>query len=500
VAVMKVSRAPSAAKDAGRASAALGIGCIAAFLFPFAVAGAVMLTMSLRRLAQGNWREGLLLGGGGVLFGGVAVAYMAAMLGARRKLQEQEELRSRHPDQPWLWQRDWAAGRIEDSSRSTLWTSWAFTVFWNMIGFPSGYLGVQAALQQGKPGGYVALIFPLIGIGLLVWAVRSTIRYRKYGVSRLELATIPAVIGHSLAGTVPVSTSIESPEGFLANLSCVRRVTSGSGKNRSTSETVLWQDEQRTTGGRARDAAGWRTDVPVQFRIPTEAESCSLGDPDNRVLWRLTVGASVPGVDYASVFEIPVFRTEASAVPPSESEMRLAAEQARALAEYRQPADSRIRVTNRSQGVEIVFPPARNPGAAAGVTAFTLLWGGICWGLVHYKAPLLFPVVFGLFELLLLWMSLQLWLGVSRVTAEPGKLLLAKGIGSPGGEHTLPSAEVADVIAAIGMQAGAIPYYDVVVRQKDGKKVTAGRSVRDKHEAEWLAVTIKRALDLPTGT
>ena len=116
------------------------------------------------------------------------------------------------------------------------------------------------------------------------------------------------------------------------------------------------------------------------------------------------------------------------------------------------------------------------------------------------QGPLAFPIVFGLFELLLLWISLQLWLGVSRVTAERGMLLLARGIGFPGGERALPSAEVADISATIGMQAGAIPYYDVVVRQKDGKKVTAGSSVRDKHEAEWLAVTIKKALGLPTAT
>ena len=494
-----VSSASPAANKPGKATEALGIGCVALFFLPFAIAGGVLLTQSVRRLAQGNWREGLLLAGGGVLFGGVGLAGMAAMWAGRRKLQDQTELRSKNPDQPWRWQRYWAAGRIEDSSRGTLWTSWAFAVFWNMIAFPGGYLGVQAALRQGQPGGYVALIFPAVGTGLLVWAVRATIRYRKYGVSRFELSTIPAVIGHSLAGTVRVTTIIESQEGFLATLSCVRRVTSGSGKSRSTSETLLWQDQRRAAGGRARDAAGWRTDIPIQFRIPAEAESCSLGDPDNRVLWRLTVSASVPGVDYSSVFDIPVFRTEASAAPPTESEIRLAAEQARALAEYRPPADSRIQVIANSQGTEILFPPARNPGAATGVTTFTLIWGGICWGLVHYRAPLVFPVVFGAFELLLLWISLQLWLGFSRVTAGPGKLLLAKGIGFPGRERRLPSAEVADVIATIGMQAGSIPFYDVVIQQKDGKKVTAGSSVRDKQEAEWLAVTIKRALGLTTS-
>ena len=49
---------------------------------------------------------------------------------------------------------------------------------------------------------------------------------------------------------------------------------------------------------------------------------------------------------------------------------------------------------------------------------------------------------------------------------------------------------------AIGMQAGNTVYYDVVIRRKDGKKTTAGRSVRDKREAEWLAATIKKALGI----
>jgi hypothetical protein len=41
------------------------------------------------------------------------------------------------------------------------------------------------------------------------------------------------------------------------------------------------------------------------------------------------------------------------------------------------------------------------------------------------------------------------------------------------------AAAVADVVTAIGMQAG---------------KTIASRSVRDKREAEWLAATIKKAL------
>jgi hypothetical protein len=46
------------------------------------------------------------------------------------------------------------------------------------------------------------------------------------------------------------------------------------------------------------------------------------------------------------------------------------------------------------------------------------------------------------------------------------------------------------------MQAGTTPYYDLTIVLKNKKKVIAGRSVRDKREAEWLAITIKQTLGL----
>jgi hypothetical protein len=109
-----------------------------------------------------------------------------------------------------------------------------------------------------------------------------------------------------------------------------------------------------------------------------------------------------------------------------------------------------------------------------------------------------FPIVFGLCELLLGWVVLELWLGVSRAGVRSDGIVVAKGLGYPGREQKIAVDSIADVVPTIGMQAGSTPYYDVVVRRKDGKKVIAGRSVRDKREAEWLAITIKKELGLPT--
>jgi hypothetical protein len=44
------------------------------------------------------------------------------------------------------------------------------------------------------------------------------------------------------------------------------------------------------------------------------------------------------------------------------------------------------------------------------------------------------------------------------------------------------------------MQAGNTPYYDVILIRKDGKQIPAGRGIRDKREAEWLAGTLREAL------
>jgi uncharacterized membrane protein YedE/YeeE len=192
----------------------------------------------------------------GLVFGGTAAAGWTLLLIGRRKLQQQEKLRARYPDQPWMWREEWAAGRISDSGRTAVWGSWIFSTLWNLISFPAAYLAIRAAQQAGNSKAYVALLFPLAGSGLLIWAIRNTLRLRKYGTSVLELSTLPGTIGHRLAGQVRASAVLQSVESFTVALSCINRVTSGSGKSQSNSERILWQDEQRLRGEACRDAGG----------------------------------------------------------------------------------------------------------------------------------------------------------------------------------------------------------------------------------------------------
>jgi hypothetical protein len=466
------------------------VAFFALFLLPFGVAGVATMVAGIARIVQGNWREGLPFLLFGAVFTGFAAGGLVLIVWGRRKLREMERLRTMHPDQPWLWRRAWAAGRIHDSTRRTLWVSWIFAAFWNAISLPVGFLGVQAALREANPKAFLALLFPMVGAGLLVWAVRLTLRYLKYGTSRLELSTVPGSIGGRIAGIVRVPARLQPEDGFAATLSCVRRITTRSGKNSSTSERILWQEESRARGEPVRDAAGSGMRVPLSFRIPADAMASDSTNPRDEIVWRLTLSANVPGVDYHSSFDVPVFRTREVFAEADDAKL----EEPPAEADFRQPPTSRITVTRNQRGTEIYFAAARNPGVAASSTLLAIVWTGFLAVLVAADAPWLFLVVFGLFELLLVVGVLQFWFGVSRVAADRVQVTVAQGYLFPGRERTIPTGQIANVITKIGMQAGSTPYYDVVLVRKGGKPVIAGRYVREKREAEWVVQTLKAAL------
>jgi hypothetical protein len=469
---------------------AAGLGCMVLFMLPFAAVGVFTMGQGVRHAAGGEWGSAAFMGLFGLVFGLVGFGGILAALKARRAGTETDAVRARHPEAPWMWRADWVAGKIEDGSHSTMIAAWAFAAFWNLISLPAAFFGVRQALREESYGVLLVLIFPAVGLGLLVWAIRAAIRFRRFGVSRLELSTVPAPVGRALRGTVVATGALNAHPGLRVTLTCVRRVTTGAGKSRSTNERVLWQEERHTQGRQTRSAEGMMTSIPVAFDLPGDAEPSDDTNSRNQVVWRLSVSADVPGVDYASTFEVPVFRTTESVEAPSAEPAA-----APALVEpFVQPATSRVRVTRNRRGTEIVFPAARNPGTSAALTCFVAMWLAVVWATVHFGAPMLLQIVFGAFGLVLLWATVASWLGVTQVTVGDGAVAVATGLLGPMRERRLTADEVAEVTTRIGMQSGNTPYYDLILVRKDGKRMSAGRGIRDKQEAEWLAATMREAL------
>ena len=113
-----------------------------------------------------------------------------------------------------------------------------FAVIWKAISAPLWFLlPEEIMLKQNYPAA-LGLLFPLVGIGLAGWATYVVIRWKKFGRSVFFLATVPAPLGGMLRGELRCPSAIDSDE-LEIQLKCERRITSGSGKNRSTRSTIV---------------------------------------------------------------------------------------------------------------------------------------------------------------------------------------------------------------------------------------------------------------------
>jgi hypothetical protein len=261
-------------------------------------------------------------------------------------------------------------------------------------------------------------LFPVI---LLVGALRATIRRERYGKTYLEFNSLPFSPGKRVSGQIQLRLPNSTPHGVDLQLSCVRRIITGSGKQQTTNEIVLWQGEKNVP--QAALASGpLGTAIPVDFGIPQDAYETDHEQPRDQLLWLLTAKADVPGVDYSDKFEVPVFRTAGGAASPSPdtfasgfaSTFGSAAAAGTAPAfesdssEVSAPLHPKVVVSTTNDGsTEFFFPAFRNRGQTLGLLLFTLVWTGIVYFLAHSKAPFFFAPVFGFFDFILVYGFLQ---------------------------------------------------------------------------------------------
>jgi len=119
----------------------------------------------------------------------------------------------------------------------------------------------------------------------------------------LELSPATVVIGGPLFGTLRIPARLAADTQADLKLTCVRQYTTGSGKHRNTHRDVLWQEQTRVP---AHDAGVSETFLAVRFSLPATQPTTTADGGCNGTYWQLTASAGLPGVDYRSVFDIPV--------------------------------------------------------------------------------------------------------------------------------------------------------------------------------------------------
>ena len=186
------------------------------------------------------------------------------------------DLKQAHPNEPWLWRAQWAAGEIHSSAKPIAIAVCALALFWNAIALPSAVPAILAHNLRYEPQFAPLAIFPIVGFGLIGWAIHLLLRWNTYGDSLFEMKSVPGKIGGTLEGLIHVARGIEPMRRVSLKLVCINHTSSGN----NSSDTPLWSDDSDV-------AAAGDGSIPVAFLIPPECRPTDDINLRDRIYWQL---------------------------------------------------------------------------------------------------------------------------------------------------------------------------------------------------------------------
>jgi len=426
------------------------------------------------------------------------------------------QLKASHPAAPWMWRVDWAAGRVDNSVQRSIFFLWVAVMVFNLVCLLAVVMVLHGA-RYGTADAWLAVIFPVVGLSVLVFAIKTSRIWGRFGRAVFAVTLLPARPGGVIAGEIRVPARLQPEHAYHLRLSCLRRTTAQRGKNRVTTERVLWQDEKWFRTNLPQPEAG-ATRLPVFFQPPADLPESTVGNGDG-VQWRLEASVKLSGPDFHSLFEVPVFKpvetppmaatmdTTGAAPVVSVTPMVIAVATDPSLPhqltldEVRKEIHSRIQVADKPEGREFIFPAGRNPGFASVALVLWLIWSGAIVLMAVWHAPVLFPLVFTAVDLLMSIFMLDLWLRRSYVLVTPAQVKIRTSWLGFKKESVLAAGEVASLKTDIGATAGHTAYYDLKIRARNGREYLAAKFLSHKPEADWLirqmAAVLKQAKSQP---
>ena len=169
------------------------------------------------------------------------------------------------------------------------------------------------AVREGAMAGLFLLIVPLLVVAFVIAKIRGSMRRKRFGKSELLLDATPVHLGEALRANVIVEKLRPEElfhDTFNVRVSSIRRRTwterdHGSPSQRSES-TVLWTFalEVPASAAQLKEDGLW---LPAVIDIPRDQQATNDALTNDVIYWQLEAMASLPGIDYYSQFEIPVF-------------------------------------------------------------------------------------------------------------------------------------------------------------------------------------------------
>jgi len=231
------------------------------------------------------------------------------------------------PDRPWHVRPEWRTNElVEEASWS--WGGLVFTSLLASMFVLMGpyllYIELTSADADQLGGAIIATVIGTIGGTVIAWLyAKKVLRQQKFGRSKLVLEDMPGRLGRPLRMRLWAGIDEEdlSGEGLKVKLTCYKQRIEKEQKRdddgdvrtvTTTKNDPLWQDVKHVHG--RRKAGSDQLEIPVLFELPDDQPPTTPEDKRLRTYWTFEAYADLPGVDYETEFEVPVFEPDEETV------------------------------------------------------------------------------------------------------------------------------------------------------------------------------------------
>jgi hypothetical protein len=429
------------------------------------------------------------------VFGGLGLGLIIFTLRTRKP---KDPSNPEFQDQPWLINDQWQTPMVRSGSKAAMYFMLGFAALWNLISAPLPFLVYSEITGKQNYAALFGLLFPVIGIALLFWAVQKTREWKRFGPAPVKLDPFPGAIGGHVGGTIDIRLPFDPNARHEFSLTSLYSYMSGSGKNRSRSESAKWQDSQVVRGepGSKGTRLTFRFDVPAGL-----TESNAAKKSDSYYLWRLNLSAELEGVDIDRDYEIPVYATGEKSRFLSSHQVQRAHNENEKFADV---AVAKI-IQKRSgiDGAELIYPAGRKIASPVAGTVIGGVFAAIGWFLMFPEGHLIFGGIFAAIGLLVVLGSLYSMLNSLQVVSGPEYLKTVRRImGIPVRRRQIRRSEFVRFSKGSGSQTQVgnkhVMHYSIFAEDRHGQKIVVGDGFKGERQASAAIRFIGRETGLKT--
>jgi hypothetical protein len=427
------------------------------------------------------------------VFGG---AGLGLMIFAFRAPKEKDLSSPEYRAKPWLANDAWQGDALKSNSKMAMYVTWGLAAFWNLISAPLPFVIYGEVLEKQNYPALLGLLFPIVGVALLLWAARRTLEWRRFGPAPLALDPFPGSIGGHVGGTIDVNLPYDADAKFSLTLTNLHSYISGSGKNRSRNESAKWQDVQiaHTSSGVKGSRLSFRFTVPEGLD-----ESAADRSEDTYYIWRLNLKADLPGVDIDRDYDIPVYATRETSVNLSDFSI----EQAQAAQKHIdvQVVEKAVNLNFDAGGRCMLFPMGRNLLGGFIALLFGSFFAGAGWYLINNEGHLFMGGIFGGVGLLIVISALYIALNsLEVIQAGSGIRTVRRILGIPVKRQQMRRADFVRFkkkVSSKSQSAGKhVLNYSVFAIDRSGQKMIVAEGLKSASQADAAMDLIAREFGL----